>query len=618
MRGVAATSWQQGTANRIDLFWRDTNFMTAHVGWDGEWWSSNFVGPLHSVTPYDPDLLGGIFTTAPVAVHSLAAPPRVIEQARPVTDAGRTGGAAVSHLPVGVHPPIGTVKEHRLDVFGLGLDYALYHQVVWNGLVANPQPLTQWERLGGSLISAPAAVAWNDGHLDGRVDVFAVGQADRALYRTTWNTKSWSADWERLGGVFTSEASVVSWGPGRLDVFARGSDFTLRHRATDGTRWLTDWENLGESLASPPSAVAWGPDRLDVFAVRRSDGSLIHRWWDGSIWNDWESLAVADKPKVTFVAAPSAASTAPGRLDVFALGSDGVLYHFAYADGTWANPVARGSVLTSAPTPVALAGGELHLFGESRGAITGASWDGERWSGFSPLRTQVGPVAAETSLANRYRFQIWNVKADKIRARFEDTDVGNCSITPGNWPTRTATEAFGNVLDGGSYGPNELAFEDVFLELCEHVVFNYQVINKAGTAPPTDIVDTVVSLDTVADAAAKDAVASISKQLRAGVQYITSVELASLTVPVIGSILGLVAGWLIKEIGSILTAGYCDGAVAFEQYVASGLDLQRLTLKQTGNQRELHEFVTAHPGTESHGTCGPTSHYTVNWEVAKT
>jgi hypothetical protein len=126
-----------------------------------------------------------------------------------------------------------------------------------------------------------------------------------------------------------------------------------------------------------------------------------------------------------------------------------------------------------------------------------------------------------------------------------------------------------------------------------------------------------VSLDTVANAAAGDALASISKQLRAGVEYITSVELATFTVPVLGSILGLIATWLGKQLASIFKSGACDGAVAFEQYVASGMDLQRLTLKTSANRGEIHQFTTTHPGTDSAFGCGSNSKYEVSWEIAK-
>jgi hypothetical protein len=57
----------------------------------------------------------------------------------------------------------------------------------------------------------------------------------------------------------------VSWGPGRLDVFARGADSAIWHKAWDG-EW-TDWESRGGGFSARPSAVAWSPGRLDVVGL---------------------------------------------------------------------------------------------------------------------------------------------------------------------------------------------------------------------------------------------------------------------------------------------------------------------------------------------------------------
>ena len=38
--------------------------------------------------------------------------------------------------------------------------------------------------------------------------------------------------WESLGGVLPGDEAptVISWGPNRIDVFARGTDYTLWHK----------------------------------------------------------------------------------------------------------------------------------------------------------------------------------------------------------------------------------------------------------------------------------------------------------------------------------------------------------------------------------------------------
>jgi hypothetical protein len=94
---------------------------------------------------------------------------------------------------------------------------------------------------------------------------------DRALYHKWWDGSAWGpsvTDWEYLGGVCTSQPTVVSWGPDRLDVFVTGSDSALYHKWGDGSSWgpsVTDYEYLGgvitafrlgalEEGAEPPPA----------------------------------------------------------------------------------------------------------------------------------------------------------------------------------------------------------------------------------------------------------------------------------------------------------------------------------------------------------------------------
>ena len=71
------------------------------------------------------------------------------------------------------------------------------------------------------------------------------------------------------GGIITEEPAVVSWGPRRLDVFARGGDGRLHHWWGDDDRWGGP-EPLGRMFADvfngSPHAVSWAAGRLDIFA----------------------------------------------------------------------------------------------------------------------------------------------------------------------------------------------------------------------------------------------------------------------------------------------------------------------------------------------------------------
>src|SRR5262249_18390692 len=57
----------------------------------------------------------------------------------------------------------------------------------------------------------------------------------------------------------------VSWGSPRMDVFYRGQDDALWWNwTTDGVTWNT--QSLGGQITSDPAAVTWGTGRIDVFA----------------------------------------------------------------------------------------------------------------------------------------------------------------------------------------------------------------------------------------------------------------------------------------------------------------------------------------------------------------
>jgi hypothetical protein len=77
---------------------------------------------------------------------------------------------------------------------------------------------------------------------------------------------------------------------GEVDIFVRGPANDVLHRSLRGNA-LSPWTSLGFVATSEPSAVSWGGARLDVFA-RGVDGALYHVWRenDGVPWSHWENL----------------------------------------------------------------------------------------------------------------------------------------------------------------------------------------------------------------------------------------------------------------------------------------------------------------------------------------
>ena len=349
MYGISAVSCGSG---RIDIYYLEPSsqgepaFQAATQQWTAatQWNASNYK------------LGGGPFATPPVAVTSHARrPPQVPDPRQPVSTLAEAESSRIGLLPC------------RTDIFAVDQKLSMRQLTLWNSVVP---PSPQWANLGGVFLSAPGAVNW-EGE---RIDLFGVG-TDYAMYRRVWNGAAWTSDWERLGGAFSSACSIVKMQAGQIDVFARGADNTLRHRAFTPTGPVNDWQNLGGSLATPPAAVSWGANRMDIFAVG-PDTTLWHRWWDGQIWNDWESLGGA------LASAASAVSWAPERLDVFAQALTGEVVQFTFSDELWTGPTEVGGTnITSAPTAISIAPGQINAVAPSSdGKLHSALFENGAWA----------------------------------------------------------------------------------------------------------------------------------------------------------------------------------------------------------------------------------------------
>lgn len=274
------------------------------------------------------------------------------------------GGGAWQSLggPAASHAAVASWSANRLDVFMIGSGRQLMHQS-WDG--TSWVPASGWEQLGGVLTSPPAVVSWGPN----RLDVFAVG-TDRQLWHKAWDGTAWrpsQTGWEGLGGIFISPPAVVSSDPNRLDVFGLGTDRQMYWKRWDGA-WSTDWWSLGGTFRSMPGVVSWGPGRVDVFGVG-VDGQMLHKAIEAprsSVSTDrWPPAGYWEELGGSFTSRPSVVAWGPNRLDVFAVGDDAQMWHKAW-DGDW-RPSAKaweplGGVFTSAPDAVAWGPGRLDVF----------------------------------------------------------------------------------------------------------------------------------------------------------------------------------------------------------------------------------------------------------------
>ncbi len=211
-----------------------------------------------------------------------------------------------------------------------------------------PPPPPTWhnENLGGTITSDPDIASWGSG----RLDIFASG-SDNTLHTKYFSSNKWS-NWAGLGSPsMTSGPGAVSWGNGRVDVVARASDNSVTHWWYDGS-WHN--ENLGGTITSDPDIASWGSGRLDVFA-RGTNNSLHTKYFANNKWSSWIDLK---GPSMT--SGPGAVSWGNGRVDVVARASDNSVTHWWY-DGSWHNENLGGTI-TSDPDIASWGSGRLDVF----------------------------------------------------------------------------------------------------------------------------------------------------------------------------------------------------------------------------------------------------------------
>src|SRR6516165_10826125 len=187
-------------------------------------------------------------------------------------------------------PAVTATGNDRIDVFGLGTDYSVYHKTWTRGRSGADQWTPDWENLGGNFTCVPVVTS---SAVD-RIDLFGLG-VDQTMLHRVWNGSTWS-QWDELGGAFTSPPVVLAGAAsGTFDIFGRGLDFLVYH-----TTWkpgtAAHWEALGGGLLGEPIAMSVpaavrARENMFVF-VTGLDGAIWYTIFDGIQWKPWSSLGV--------------------------------------------------------------------------------------------------------------------------------------------------------------------------------------------------------------------------------------------------------------------------------------------------------------------------------------
>jgi hypothetical protein len=269
----------------------------------------------------------------------------------------------------------------------------------WNG----------WASLGGQLDGGSLSVGQNS---DGRLEVFvAVAGAQGPTLSHVWQNSpngDWSA-WASLGAPpaqFLGATAVGRNADGRLEVFARVglmSSGELWHiwQAPAGG-WST-WSNLGGGVGAHVLAVSPNQDgRLEVFAVT-SVGTLETIWQTtpNGGWSGWADLGTPGG--VSLTASLAIELNSNGTLEVFAVATDGALWHLwqTTPNGSWSgwNGLGTPPGLTLGALAIGInQDGRLEVFAIAQNALW-HRWQltpGGAWSGWSTLGAPAG-VASLTA-----------------------------------------------------------------------------------------------------------------------------------------------------------------------------------------------------------------------------
>jgi M6 family metalloprotease-like protein len=180
--------------------------------------------------------------------------------------------------------------------------------------------------------------------------------------------------WVDTGLPFGQAPALTSWGPDRLDMFARNGDQLVQKSWSTGGGWAPTGDHywyLASGLASDPSAVAYGGSNVDIVYLGKAN-NVIHTWWNGSRWTT-EDLGGWVSGRPTISVAPDGT-----RMDVFArVGTQ--LWHRSWAGfkNAWANWEYVGVNVDSDPVAVSWGRGRIDIFSRANNGETRRySWTG--------------------------------------------------------------------------------------------------------------------------------------------------------------------------------------------------------------------------------------------------
>ena len=222
-----------------------------------------------------------------------------------------------------------------------------------------PEGMAEWNSLGGSVGSGPAAVRGKD-----RSILIFVKGTDGALWTRTFKEGKWLNEWTSLGGALTSAPAAATWDAATIVVVARGTDNAIWSRRFYNGSWEI-WRSLGGDFNGGPGISSRGTERYEVFGVG-TDNAIYHQSFNGYAPTEWVTRGKIIGPggveTIGFLNAPVAISVSAKVIDVFAVGSDNQLYWKGWTEslGAWDfNWERLGGELSSSPAATMSGDGDI-------------------------------------------------------------------------------------------------------------------------------------------------------------------------------------------------------------------------------------------------------------------
>ncbi|MGC1378851.1 MAG: hypothetical protein WA821_21645 [Anaerolineales bacterium] len=296
-----------------------------------------------------------------------------------------------------------------------------------------------WTNLGtvpvaGRYFNIIKAVAWQ-----GRVDLFAMDNARDIWHRVYSPYGGWQA-WENLGGGstyfdFGRDIQVVSWAPGRIDVFSNYPWDVTYHKWYGGGAWGPSgsaWEKLNFRAGS---VVSWGPNRIDTLGGN-SAGIFYHHYTNGDgLW--WPS-GVGEDMNYTSYADPLLLSTGSNRLDIFAIPTNPP-YNTVYKAWTGSNWTGWTSLGDGVPgqcpwvTGVSWGPDRFDIFEVRGGSAPGVYHKGHQSNVWYPSLTGWEYVGGEAAL-NKVEVTSWGPnRLDIFAIRSNDGSMWHLAWGDSGW-----------------------------------------------------------------------------------------------------------------------------------------------------------------------------------------